>query len=160
MSLQSWLNNLFGNSAPSGMPHLGKIDVEVLAKPDGSGGVEWSHTVKTHGHSHGNKIKAPRGQGYRIKFDLDDYTNLKIRFNAAAPFFCKQGTVDPCPNSISTPQILVDSCEDDTLVVIDWNYGAAQELRYQLNFVTNVGAPIPPYDPIIINDGGGGEPFM
>lgn len=160
MSLLSWLNGLFGNNATHGMPHLGKIDVEVIARDNGSGGIAWSHTVRSTGHSNGNKIKVPRGEGYRIKFDLDDYTGRHIRFDASAPFFCKEGIADPCPSSISTPQVLVDSCEDDTLVVIDWNYGDEQELRYQLNFVTNVGAPIPPYDPIIINSGGGGEPLM
>ena len=62
-------------------------------------------------------------------------------------------------SSITTPQILVESCEEDELVVIDWNYGPNdQELRYQLNFVTDLGAPIDPYDPIIINGGGGGKP--
>ena len=43
--------------------------------------------------------------------------------------------------------------------MIDWNYGPNdQELRYQLNFVTDLGAPIDPYDPIIINGGGGVKP--
>jgi hypothetical protein len=158
MGLFSWL---FGNNnnPRAGFPHLGRIDVEVYARPNGSGGVAWSHSVKSHGHSNGNKIKAPRGEGYRIKFDLDDYTDLHVRFDASKPFFCKEGTANPCPDSISTQQVLVDSCEDDTLVVIDWNYGdQEQELRYQLNFVTDVGAPIDPYDPIIINGGGGVQP--
>jgi hypothetical protein len=157
MGLFSWL---FGNNnGRAGIPHLGRIDVEVYARPDGAGGVTWSHSVKSHGHSNGNKIKAPRGEGYRIKFDLDDYTDLHVRFDASKPFFCKEGTTNPCPDSISTPQVLVDSCEDDTLVVIDWNYGAQeQELRYQLNFVTDIGKPIDPYDPIIINGGGGVQP--
>ena len=158
MGLFSWL---FGDNDknPRGIPHLGKIEVEVYARPDGHGGFDWSHSVKTHGHSNGHKIKVPRGEGYRIKFDLDDYTNLNIRFDASKPFFCKDGTGDPCPSSITTPQILVDSCEDDTLVVIDWNYGnQEQELRYQLNFVTDIGTAVKPYDPIITNGGGGVQP--
>jgi hypothetical protein len=157
MGLFSWL---FG-SAPQGkgMPHLGKIEVEVVARDNGSGGVAWSHTVKSSGHSNGNKIKAPKGEGYRITFDLDDYTDLNIRFDASAPFFCKEGVSDPCPSSITTKQILVDSCEPGELVVIDWNYNEIEEeLRYQLNFVTNIGGPIDPYDPIIINGGGGVKP--
>ena len=156
MGFFSWL---FGSNAPSRFPHLGKIEVEVYAKDNGSGGVEWSHKVKTTGHSNGNKIKAPKGEGYWITFDLDDHTDLNIRFDASAPFFCKDGTVDPCPSSITTPQVLVDSCEEDELVVIDWNFNEhEQELRYQLNFVTDIGAPIEPYEPIIINGGGGVRP--
>lgn len=156
MGLFSWL---FGTSSSSNLPHLGKIEVEVLAEDNGSGGVKWSHTVKSYGHSNGNKIKVPKGEGYRITFDLDDYTDLNIRFDASGPFYCKEGTVDPCPSSITTQQILVESCEEDELVVIDWNFGPnEQELRYQLNFVTNIGGPIDPYDPIIINGGGGIKP--
>ncbi len=148
-----------GNNNLERIPHLGSIDVEVYAKPNGKGGVDWSHMVKSHGHSNGNKIHAPKGGGYRIKFDLDNFTDLKVRFDASRPFFCKEGTVDPCPDNISTRQILVDSCEDDTLIVIDWNYGEhEQELRYQLNFVTDIGTPVDPYDPIIINGGGGVQP--
>jgi len=159
MGLFSWLFGNGNGKNPRGIPHLGKIDVEVYARPNGSGGVQWSHSVKSHGHSNGNKIKVPKGEGYRIKFDLDDYTDLNIRFDASGPFFCKEGTVDPCPSSITTQQILVDSCEDDTLVVIDWNFGdEEQELRYQLNFVTDIGGPVPPYDPIITNGGGGVPP--
>ena len=156
MGLFSWLNK---KKPPKGIPHLGKIEVEVTAKLDASGNVKWSHEVKSPGHSSGNKIKAPKGEGYWIIFDLDDYTGRHIRFDASAPFFCKDGTGDPCPSSITSDQILVESCAEDELVVIDWNYGSAeQELRYQLNFTTDIGGYIPPYDPIIINGGGGVAP--
>lgn len=157
MGLFSWLFG--GGSSRPGFPHLGNIKVEIIARDNGSGGVEWSHEVKSNGHSQGKKIKAPKGEGYRITFDLDDYTDLNIRFDASQPFFCKQGTADPCPSSITTPQIMVDSCEDGELVVIDWNYNEnEEELRYQLNFVTDIGGPIAPYDPIIVNGGGGVRP--
>jgi hypothetical protein len=156
MGLFSWLNK---KKPPKGIPHLGKIEVEVTAKLDASGNVKWSHEVKSPGHSEGNKIKAPKGEGYWIIFDLDDYTGRHIRFDASAPFFCKDGTDDPCPSKMDTKQILVESCADDELVVIDWNFGPDQkELRYQLNFVTDTGGPVDPYDPIIINGGGGVQP--
>ena len=156
MGLFSWLS---GSEAQSRLPHLGKIEVEVIAREGSDGKVDWSHTVKTYGSSDGDKIKANRGEGYRITFDLDDYTDWNIRFDASRPFFCKDGTDNPCPDSITTKQVLVDSCDDGELVVIDWNYGEhEQELRYQLNFVTETGGPINPYDPIIINGGGGVRP--
>jgi len=131
----------------------------VTAKLDASGKVKWSHEVKSPGHSDGDKIKAPKGEGYWIIFDLDDYTGRNIRFDASAPFFCKDDTADPCPSSMDSEQILVESCAEDELVVIDWNYGPSQkELRYQLNFVTDIGEHVDPYDPIIINGGGGVAP--
>lgn len=154
MGLFSWL---FGDD--KGLPPLGRIEVEVTASPNGPNGVTWSHRVKTSGHGHGNKIKAPRGQGYKITFDLDDDTELNVRFDASKPFYCKEGVDDPCPSSITTDQIMVDSCEYDELVVFDWNFNEnEEELRYQLNFVTAAGGPIDSYDPIIINGGGGVKP--
>ncbi len=137
-----------------------KIKVEVTATANGTGGVTWSHKIKSSGHSNGNKIKVPENRAHRIKFDLNDESGLGIRFNAAGPIFAKEGVADPCPDRLETGQIMVDSCDDDELVVIDWNYGAQQELRYQLNFVTHANGPIDPYDPIIENGGGGVRPLL
>jgi hypothetical protein len=139
------------------MPPLDKVKVEVIAKRGQNGQIDWSHETKTHGHSNGNKVKLPKGMGYRLEFSLDT-NGLDVRFDADAPFFCKDGTADPCPSSITSDQIMVESCEDDELVVIDWNYGDPTELRYQLNFVTKVGEPVNPYDPIIENGGGSIKP--
>lgn len=139
------------------MPHLEKVEVEIIASPGSGGKIVWSHKVKSTGHSNGNKINLPNGVGYRIHFDLDR-NGLDVRFDAKAPFFCKDGTSDPCPSSITSKQVMVDECDADDLYVIDWNYGDPMELRYQLNFVTEVGDPVDAYDPIIENGGGGIKP--
>ena len=140
------------------VPKLDKVEVDIFAEPNGSGGINWSHKVKSSGHDKGQKIKLPKGSGYEIHFDLRAGNGLNVRFDASRPFFCKEGTTDPCPSSITTQQIMVDSCEDDELVVIDWNYGNEQELRYQLNFVDDAGNKVDPYDPVILNEGGGTKP--
>ena len=140
------------------VPKLDKVEVDVFAKLNGSGGIDWSHKVRNPGHEKGNKIKLNKGIGYEIQFDLRADSGLNVRFDASRPFFCKEGTSDPCPSSITTQQIMVDSCEDDELVVLDWNYGNEQELRYQLNFVDDAGNRLDPYDPVILNEGGGTRP--
>jgi hypothetical protein len=142
------------------VPDLDKVEVDIFAEHDGKGGVLWSHKVKNPGHGHGQKIKLPRGIGYEIHFDLRKPHDLNVQFDASAPFFCKEGTADPCPSEITTDQIMVESCEKDELVVVDWNYGKEQELRYQLNFVDDAGARVDPYDPVILNEGGGTKPNM
>jgi hypothetical protein len=139
------------------MPHLEKVEVEIIANPGSGGTIDWSHNVKSSGHSNGGKLKLPNGVGYRIHFDLNR-NGLDVRFDAKAPFFCKDGTSDPCPSSIASPQVMVDECDAKDLYVIDWNYGNPIDLRYQLNFVTEVGGPVNAYDPIIENGGGGIKP--
>jgi hypothetical protein len=39
-------------------------------------------------------------------------------------------------------------------VVVDWNYGDAQDLRYQINFTDSCGQRRDPLDPVIQNGGG------
>lgn len=139
------------------IPRLDKVEVDVIAQPKVGGGINWSHSVKSVGHDNNGKIKLPKGLGYKIKFDLKA-NGFDVRFDASAPFFCKEGTTNPCPGSLMTDQCMVDDCDADTLTVIDWNYGDEQELRYQLNFVNSAGKRVEPYDPIIQNDGGGVKP--
>lgn len=144
---------------PQTMPPLNKVKVEVIANRGPNGTILWSHDIKTPGHKNGNNLKAPKGTGCSIEFVLNA-NGQDVRFDADAPFFCKDGTADPCPSSITSDQIMVDSCDDDDLVVIDWNYGDPGELRYQLNFVTKVGDRVNPYDPIIENGGGSIKPIF
>jgi hypothetical protein len=140
------------------IPGLDKTEIDVIADPNGSGGVTWSHRIKTSGHDNGGKIKLPKGQGSRLEFGLRDNSGLGVRFDAAAPFFVRDGSTGPCPTTVDSPQCMVDSCDADKLVVIDWNYGNDCDLHYQLNFVRETGAPVNPYDPIIQNGGGGVKP--
>ncbi|RIX32601.1 hypothetical protein [Sphingomonas edaphi] len=142
---------------PQTMPPLNRVKVEVIANPGPGGTIAWSHEIKTPGHSNGNKVKLPKGTGCQIDFDLDT-NGQDVRFDADAPFFCKDGTADPCPSSLTSEQVMVDSCDDDKLIVFDWNYGNPVDLRYQLNFVTKVGERVNPYDPIIENGGGSIRP--
>ena len=143
------------------MPSLKSLDITIIANPGtGTDPVDWEIEIDP-SHKNGDKIKLHHGNGYEIDFDLKDKTDLEVRFDASAPFFVKDGTTDPCPNTCNSPQIMVDSCKDDELVVIDWNYGEGpevQDLRYQLNFVTKYGKRLNPFDPIIENAGGGTRP--
>ena len=143
----------------TGIPHLDKVKIDIIATKNPAGGIDWSHDVKSAGHSNGKKIKLPNGVGYLLEFSLKRNGN-DVRFDAKAPFFCKDGTANPCPSDISTDQIMVNECRSDYLAVIDWNYGVPLELRYQLNFVTEVGGHVDPYDPIIENGGGGIKPIF
>lgn len=136
------------------------VDIDVIAKPKIGGGVDWSLDIKTSGHGKDDKIDLPKDHNYQMNFTLDDRTRLNLRFDASAPIFVREGGAGPCPTDISTPQIMVDSCDARKLVVIDWNYGAPTELYYQLNFVNKTGLEKYPYDPEIKNGGGGGEPMM
>jgi hypothetical protein len=140
------------------MPHLERTDIDIIADPDGHGGVSWSHQIKTAPHNNGGKIKLPHGVGSKMVFDLHDRTDLGVRFDASAPFFVRPGDVGPCPAAMDSDQCMVDKCEADNLVVIDWNYGSECDLHYQLNFVNEGGYRVNPYDPIIQNGGGGVRP--
>lgn len=136
------------------------VDIGVIAKDKPGGGIDWSLDIKTSGHGSANKIKLPPNDNYKLTFNLDDETQLGLRFDASAPIFVKEGGAPPCPTSISTTQIMVDSCDADTLVVIDWNSGPEVELYYQLNFVNKNGTKKYAYDPPITNGGGGNPPFI
>ena len=139
------------------IPNLAKVGVEIVADPDGHGGVSWSANIEP-GHSNHGHLQISAGEGAAITFDLQDNTDLGVRFDAAGPFFVADGAAGPCPTSMDSKQCMVDSCDADQLVVLDWNYGPACELHYQLNFVNEIGDPINPYDPIIQNTGGGVPP--
>jgi hypothetical protein len=146
--------------AKSRVPSLDKVDIDIIADSNGSGGVCWSHTIKTSGNNDAGKIKLPKGMGSKLKFDLHDNSGLGVRFNASAPFFVREGSAGPCPGTLDSAQCMVDSCDALNLVVIDWNYGNECELHYQLNFVTAANEPIDPYDPVIKNGGGGVKPSL
>lgn len=135
------------------------VKIDVIAKPK-IGGIEWSLDIKTPGHGKDDKVDLPEGHNYKLIFTLDDRTTLKLRFDASAPIFVREGGAGPCPTDISTPQVMVDSCEAKKLVVIDWNYGAPTELYYQLNFVNETGQCKYDYDPPVVNGGGGTKPIM
>lgn len=155
MSIFAWIDDLLeGSSSPI---RLEKADVEIKAKPPVGGKVQWDIEVKGR-YKDGKKIKVPHGEGVEIHFDLDDDSGLGLRFDASAPFFVKEGTSDPCPSDFNSDQMMVDSCKDDKLVVFNWN-AKAEQLRYQLNFVTKSGKRVNPFDPIIDNGGGGVKPL-
>ena len=148
----------------SGNPHLGipaqPIKVEVGASGDP---IEYSIVIKSFGANvrkkkrrlvgHAEKIKLPKDTGpYQITFKL--VTRLDLRFDAAGPFLCDVTYGDLCPTSLNRLQFMVESCTDDELVVMDWNYGAGADFYYQLNFINSKGVPQEPCDPIIVNGGG------
>ena len=137
-------------------PHLAvsktDVTVDLDAQRDGAG-VKFTPTI--HSHGSGDKIKLPKDSGpYKITFYLHAKSGLNIRFDAGGPFFCAADDGSCPPTGTPSDQIMVDSCTDDKLVVIDWNYGAEQDLRYQVNFVDSAGKAMPDYDPIIQNGGG------
>lgn len=133
-----------------------KIDVEITAKVVG-GKLTYDLDIKSHGKD--GKIDLPAKSGaHRIKFKLEDDTDLKIRFDASGPIFASTD-ISQCPKCLDTNQIMVDSCDDNELEVIDWNYGQTVEIRYQLNFMDNLGVPQEPLDPIIRNGGGTPDGF-
>lgn len=139
---------------------MAKGDIGVIAKNRLGGGIDWSLDIKDGNHGKGNDIKLPKDHNYELTFKLDDQTNLGLRFDASAPIFAREGPPGNCPTDISTPQIMVDSCNANTLVVIDWNYGPPVELYYQLNFTNKKGLSKFAYDPPITNGGGGTEPLV
>lgn len=139
-------------------PSALKATVIVTAEDDGNGDVEWSHD---NGPTHGGKgkLKLSTANWYEVTFKLVDKTNKKIRFDASAPFFVKEGA-GHCPKAKDSDQIMVSSCDAKTLVIMDWNYGAKRDLQYQLNFINAAGEHITAYDPIIENGGGGTKPTI
>lgn len=145
-------------------PHINippqSVKVEVTAAGDP---IEYSAVIKSFGATkkkkkrrvagHADPIKLPKDSGpYRITFKL--VTRLDLRFDAAGPLLCDVTYGDACPNSLNRVQFMVESCTDDELVVVDWNFGVGAEFHYQLNFTTSVGVPQKAFDPIIVNGGG------
>lgn len=131
--------------------NLKPIEVDVIANPDG-GGVDWGLDIKSNGKD--DEIDLPPDSGgYEIQFRLIDRTRLKLRFDASGPIFASTD-LSECPKTLDTTQIMVDECDDNDLVIFDWNYGSSVSIRYQLNFVDKIGNKMPPFDPIIRNGGG------
>ena len=142
-------------SGRGGNPHLGHVPkrADIIVTAERKGG-EIEYSIDTRGNGANGRIKLEADSGpYRIHFELEDKTGRNLRFDAAQPFFCASGT-GHCPTCIETDQIMVDSCDADELVVVDWNFGEKQELRYQINVTDRHGAPQPPVDPVIENGGG------
>jgi hypothetical protein len=133
-----------------------KIDVDVVAKVV-DGQLTYTLDIKSHGSN--GKIDLPAKSGaHKIKFRLEDDTNLNLRFDAGGPIFASTDT-SQCPSKLDTEQIMVDSCDDDELEIVDWNYGQTIDIRYQLNFMNKTGVPQEPLDPIIRNGGGTPDGF-
>ena len=139
-------------------------DVKVTVKGTGWDPISWSQEIKTAGHGSGSgndKIKFPNGPDkYDIIFTLDNHTGHEIGFDASGPIFIERTLPgSPYPDKFNTDQLMVKSCDASKLVVRNWNV-VAMEFHYQLNFVDAIGDPIRPFDPIILNDGGGSRPLI
>lgn len=141
-------------------------DVKVTVKGTGWDPIAWSQEIKTAGHGGGSgggndKIKFPNGpDNYDIIFTLDNQTGHDIGFDASGPIFVERTLPgSPYPAKFNTDQLMVKSCDANKLVVRNWNV-VAMELHYQLNFVDGVGDAVRPFDPIILNDGGGSRPLF
>lgn len=135
-------------------PHADKpktdMTVVITATSGNGGGIDYQIDGKPH-HTH-PKLELPKDSGpYKIRFKLD--TKLDLRFDAAKPFYCIKDE-GCCPDRLGSEQVMVDRCDKKELVVVDWNYGEPQDLRYQINFVDACGAAKEPLDPIIQNGGG------
>jgi hypothetical protein len=115
-----------------------KINATVTAKDDGG---KWVASIDP------ETIEVPRGQN-TIVIALDDRTsNGPTRFNTGDPVYYATG--NNCPASGKNCAALsVDSCTD-TLLTIDDNNGAAENIGYRLNFY--YGKQKKDLDPIIIN---------
>ena len=90
--------------------------------------------------------------------------SLRVMFAFAA--LLAMVNVGPTParaallvTSFNTDQMMVKSCDESKLVVRNWN-ATKLDFHYQLNFVTNAGDKVRPFDPIIQNDGGGTKPTL
>lgn len=134
------------------------IEVDIIAS-QGAGRIDYDIAVKTGGHGNGKDIKLGKDESYKVEFKLKRTPHdLDVRFDASAPIFVRAGEGNFCPTKLDGSEIMIDRCEDDELVIIDWNVDKV-ELHYQLNFVNWWGQQLNPYDPIILNGGGGTRPL-
>lgn len=132
-----------------------KITIELIAEDDGSGGVAWEPVGND-----SDKVKLPRDGGpFLLVFTIKDHTKLQLRFDASSPFWCEEGQNCPPKAGVNTDQILVDSCDADTLKVLDYNYGQQRTISYQVN-VIDKDRKSHPCDPIIENGGGIKKAFV
>lgn len=143
----------------SPVPIVVDFQVDVIAEPDGAGGIKWSQDIPDPQYGSGDTVNCPAGNGYRITFVLDDRSGLQAQFDAAHPIYAKESAANPSPSRMGSNQLKPDSCTSDKLVVTNWNFGKKRTLRYQLNFVDPAGKELPPFDPIVNNGGGGVQPL-
>jgi len=137
-------------------------DVKIEVTGTGWNPVSWSQEIKTPGHGNNNdRIEFPHGvDNYDIIFTLVDNTGHDVRFDASGPAFIERTLPgSPYPSSFNTDQLMVTSCDAKKLVIKNWNQ-VPMEFHYQLNFVTDLGEDVRPFDPIIQNDGGGSKPLI
>ena len=142
--------------------HVQTKDVRVEVTGTGWNPISWSQDIKTPGHGNNNgRIEFPHGtDNYDIIFTLVNDTGHDIRFDASKPVFIERTLPgSPYPHEFNTDQLMVTSCDARKLVIKNWNQ-VQMEFQYQLNFVTDLGDPVRPYDPIIQNDGGGSKPLI
>jgi hypothetical protein len=151
------------NTMTGPTPQAAKLkDVHVTVTGTGWNPIAWSQEIKTSGHGNNNdKIEFPHGpDNYDIIFTLKNDTGYDIGFNASGPIFVERALPgSPYPSSFNTDQMMVRSCDESKLVVRNWNE-VKLDFNYQLNFVTNAGDEVRPFDPIIQNDGGGTKPTL
>ena len=151
------------NTMTSAAPQPAKRkDVHVTVTGTGWNPIAWSQKVDTPGHgNNGNKIEFPHGpDSYDIIFKLKNDTGHDIGFDASGPIFVERTLPgSPYPTGFNTDQMMVHSCDGSKLVLRNWNE-LKMDFQYQLNFVTNAGDKVRPFDPIIQNDGGGTKPTL
>ena len=150
------------NTMTGAAPQVAKRkDVHVTVTGKGWNPIGWSQEIKTPGHGSNDKIEFPHGpDSYDIIFTLKNDTGYDIGFDASAPIFIERTLPgSPYPSSFNTDQMMVKSCDESKLVLTNWN-AVKLDFHYQLNFVTNAGDKVRPFDPIIQNDGGGTKPTL
>lgn len=100
------------------------------------------------------KLKLAKDSGaHELDFQLDDDTNLGLRFDTSDPIWVGENCPCPPPRGINSDQISVTDCTGKSLTMLNQNSGDAREIRYQLNFIGSDGGR-EMCDPIIENGGG------
>ena len=125
--------------------------IKIKATRDSAGGVEFD----VDGFKpHKARLELDKDSGkHEIEFELHDHSDRGLRFDTDDPIWVDEDCPCPPAKGLNSDQVELGDCADQSLKLVNGNWGRERELRYQLNFVAKDGSKSN-CDPVIKNGGG------
>jgi hypothetical protein len=149
-----------GSGQQSRLTANNKLQFKVIAE-DACGTLSYRLEAFDQGsqpYLNGHKIKLKRSPDwYEITFHLIDKAGYQVEFDPSESMCAHVGVSCPATGSgIATDQLTVTDFKPNKLEVLNKNQDPPRDIGFILCFIDGKSkAPLPPFDPIMNNDGGG-----
>jgi hypothetical protein len=156
------MDKIQGDRSHSGDPNPPNKSVDFRVRADNACGTLCYYLEDMGGNSVPNqRIKFPNGpEWYNVTFHLvDNDPTRQIEFDSSQPICAHEGSTCPASGSgIETDQIQDPQLDPSQkrLTIVNRNQDPPRQIGYILCFFDGkTGRPLPPFDPIMDNQGGG-----